>query len=105
MENENKTMNYYDGSPKTHRYINIDARAGDPNTFWVSDSGRYYRTLVEAEADDPANAVDPQDYVLKKSFYQQHKKTIWICAAVLAAGLTVIMLFKKNKLVYNNHKW
>ncbi|MGM9745823.1 MAG: hypothetical protein ACI30H_02545 [Paludibacteraceae bacterium] len=95
----------YNGTQQERRYINIDALPGDPNTFWVGDSGLYYRTLKEAEEDNPDNAVNPQDYVIKKSFYQQHKKTIWICAAVLVVGFIVIRLFDTNKLVYNNHKW
>ena len=95
----------YNGKPKHRRYINIDAHSGDPNTFWVGDSGRYYRTLKEADEDNPVHAVNPQDYVIKKSFYQQHKKTIWICAAVLVVGFIVIRLFDTNKLVFNNHKW
>ncbi len=99
------TTSSYDGKPQQRRYINIDALPGDPNTFWVGDSGRYYRTLKEAEEDKPENEVFPQDYVIKKSFYQQHKKTIWICAAVLVVGFIVIRLFDTNKLVFNNHKW
>lgn len=95
----------YNGKTTSRRYINIDAKQGDPNTFWVGDSGRYYRTLKEAEEDNPDNEVFPQDYVIQKSFYQQHKKTIWICAAVLVVGFVVIRLFDTNKLVYNNHKW
>ena len=95
----------YNGQSKDLRYINIDAAPGQPSTFWVSNSGRYYRTYAEAKADNPATAVNPQDYVLKKSFYQQHKRIIWACVVLLAAGLSVVYLFDKNKLVLNGKPW
>lgn len=95
----------YNGQGKDLRYINIDAAPGQPSTFWVSNSGRYYRTYAEAKADNPTKAVNPQDYVVKKSFYQQHKKVIWACLIILAAGLSVVWLFDRNKLVYGGKPW
>lgn len=95
----------YNGQSKDLRYINIDAAPGQPSTFWVSNSGRYYRTYAQAKADNPTLAVNPRDYVLKKSFYQQHKCIIWACVVLLVAGLSVVYLFDKNKLVLNGKPW
>lgn len=98
-------MATYNGTDKSLRYINIDAKAGAPNTFWVGASGRYYRTYVEAQKDDKSKAVDPTKYVATKTFWQRHKKTLFVCALILAAGLAVVYLFDKNKLVYDNKPW
>lgn len=98
-------MATYNGKEKSLRYINIDAKAGDPNTFWVGASGRYYRTYAEAQKDDESKAVDPTKYVATKTFWQRHKKTLFVCALILAAGLAVVYLFDKNKLVYDNKPW
>ncbi len=98
-------MSYYNGKTKDLRYINIDAKAGNPSTFWVSDSGKYYRTYAQAKKDDASQAVDPTKYVATKSFFQQHKKTLLFCALLLAAGLATVYLFDKNKLIYNNKPW
>ena len=99
------TTSTYNGTSKGLRYINIDAAPGDPNTFWVSATGKYYRTYKEARLDMGDTNVNPQDYAIKKSFFTQHKKVILICFAVLVCGLTVVFLFDKNKLIYGGKPW
>jgi hypothetical protein len=99
------TSSTYNGKTKDLRYINIDAAPGNPSTFWVSESDKYYRTYEEAKQDAGLTNVNPEDYVIKKSFFTQHKKTILICAIVLVCGLIVIYLFDKNKLIYGGKPW
>ena len=95
----------YNGTTKDLRYINIDTAPGNPSTFWVSESGKYYRTYMEAKVDEGKTNVNPQDYVIKKSFFAQHKKTILICAVLLVCGFSIVYLFDKNKLVYGGKPW
>lgn len=95
----------YNGTSKDLRYINIDAAPGNPSTFWVSESGKYYRTYLEAKEDKGLTNVNPEDYAIKKSFFTQHKKTILICLGLLICGLAIIFLFDKNKLIYGGKPW
>lgn len=95
----------YNGKSVDLRYINIDAKAGDPSTFWVSETGHYYRTYKEAKEDNTKNAVNPTDYVATKSFWARHKKTLLVCALILAVGLGVVYLFDKRRLVLDNKPW
>lgn len=50
--------------PEAAELLHIEAKAGDPNTFWQGKSGRYYRKRRLAKADDPNRAVDPNRYAL-----------------------------------------
>lgn len=95
----------YNGTSKDLRYINVDAAPGDPSTFWVSESGKYYRTYAEAKEDAGLTNVNPEDYAIKKTFFTQHKKAIIICGIVLVCGLVVVYLFDKNKLIYGGKPW
>ncbi len=99
------TSSTYNGTGKALRYINIDAAPGDPSTFWVSESGKYYRTYDEATKDEGLTNVNPEDYAIKKSFFTQHKKPLLICAVLLICGFAVIYLFDKNKLIYGGKPW
>lgn len=95
----------YNGQSKDLRYINIDAAPGQPSTFWVSQSGKYYRTYREASEDRGQTNLNPEDYAIKKSFFTQHKKVILICLVVLVAGLGVVYLFDKNRLILDGKPW
>lgn len=99
------SISTYNGSGSDVKYINIDAKAGDPNTFWVGKSGRYYRKKAEAKTDDPQKAVEPKDYYQKKSFFEQNKKAIVICGVLLVLAIVVLKYFDMGKLVLNGKKW
>lgn len=71
--------------------INISAKQGEPSTFWKGQSGRYYRTKTQAIQDDAKNAVNPDDYKIKVSFFVKYKK--YILAALVAAILAAAVIY------------
>ena len=77
----------------------ISAQAGQPSTFWQGASGNWYLTKSEAQKDDTAKAVNPDSYVLKKSFWHKHQTTIIAVLAVIGCLLAIYMAYKfKEKL-------
>lgn len=79
--------------------INISALPGQPSTFWKSTSGKWYTTKAAALRDDPAQAVNPEDYQISKSFFAKHKKQI-IATAIMVAVVILYALGKAGKLKF-----
>ena len=67
--------------------IHISAEPGYPSTLWQSNSGKYYRTKKQAEADNGNDAISLED--IKKheqKWYVKHKLLLTaLCAAIIAA--------------------
>ncbi len=78
--------------------INISAEQGQPSTFWQGASGRWYRTMALATTDKAADAVNPEDYMYKKSFWAQNKKTILWCAVAAVIVVGMVFLWKKGRI-------
>lgn len=70
-------------------YIHISTASGNPSTFWISRTGKYYRSKRQAENDSGKNTVNPEEFKLQKSFWDQNKKTIIF---FLGIGIIVAML-------------
>lgn len=68
----------------------ISAVEGKPSTFWVSRTGKYYKTKKEA-AKDEGKVENPDDYVIKKSFLTKYKT--YILAAFIGAIVTAAILY------------
>jgi hypothetical protein len=78
----------------------ISAKSGDPNTFWQGASGRWYCTKKEAETDEASAAVNPDTYVIKKTFWNAHSKQIYLIAGIITIALVAYMAYTfKDKLV------
>lgn len=71
----------YNGTSKDLRYINVDAAPGDPSTFWVSESGKYYRTYAEAKEDAGLTNVNPEDMPSRKRFSRSTRKPLSFVAS------------------------
>lgn len=72
------------------KHINIASKPGNPSTFWQGESGKYYRTKHEAEADNGQNTVTPEDYAITKTIWDKHKHTIiYSLIAVLFIAIIV----------------
>ncbi len=79
--------------------INISAEQGQPSTFWKSETGLFYTTKADAVKNIPANSVNPNDYAIQKSFWQQHKKTILVSLLILAVVAGGLYLWKKGRII------
>ena len=79
--------------------INISAEQGQPSTFWKSETGLFYKTKAEAVKDDKTKAVNPNDYAIQKSFWQQHKQAIIISILILAVVAGGLYLWKKGRII------
>ncbi len=84
--------------------IHISAEPGQPSTFWSQDGKNWYRTKQEAEVNDIAKAVNPDDYKITKSFWNEHKKAIIISGAVITIAVVIFVLYKKGLLKFNFKK-
>jgi hypothetical protein len=79
--------------------INISAEQGQPSTFWKSETGLFYTTKADAVKNIPANSVNPNDYAIQKSFWQQHKQAIIISIIILAVVAGGLYLWKKGRII------
>jgi len=79
--------------------INISAEQGQPSTFWKSETGLFYKTKAEAVKDDKTKAVNPNDYAIKKSFWQQHKSSIITAVIIIALVAGGLYLWKKGRII------
>lgn len=82
----------------------ISALPGHPSTFWAGASGRWYRTKAQAEQDHASCSVNPEQYVMQKSFFAANKKTILITLAIVAIVCGGIYLYKKGTIVFHFKK-
>lgn len=74
---------------------NISALPGNPSTFWSNNDGQtWHRT--QKDALEGINAVDPEEFVMKKSFWAQNKKTIIIALIVVVAAAGAFYAYKKG---------
>lgn len=75
--------------------IHISARAGDPSTLWQNTvSGLYFRTKLEAEANDKTKSVNPDDYQIVKTFWDKHGKKVLIGVGIVV--LVAVVWFVSN---------
>lgn len=91
--------------------LDITSQPGWPSTFWQSKTGKWYRTKKEAIKDD-GKAVDPNGYIVEKSFWKQNKNTIIVCVAVAIllaalmwcwrAGVITFKVYKQSIPLVNN---
>ena len=79
--------------------INISAEQGQPSTFWKSETGLFYKTKAEAVKDDKTKAVNPKDYAIQKSFWQQHKSSIITAVIIIALVAGGLYLWKKGRII------
>ncbi|MCB9071477.1 MAG: hypothetical protein H6543_03320 [Prevotellaceae bacterium] len=79
--------------------INISAEQGQPSTFWKSETGLYYTTKADAVKDDKTKAVNPNDYAIQKSFWQQNKQAIMISLFIIAVIAGGLYLWKKGRII------
>ena len=79
--------------------INISAEQGQPSTFWKSETGLFYKTKAEAVKDDKTKAVNPNDYAIQKSFWQQHKSSIITAVIIIALVAGGLYLWKKGRII------
>ena len=77
------------------QHINISAAPGQPSTFWISASGRYYRTADQAREDNPDLALNPADYTLTKSFWQRNRA--WLLPLIILAALALLIWYLRRK--------
>lgn len=77
------------------QHINISAAPGQPSTFWISPSGRYYRTAAQAREDNPALAVNPADYIIQKSFWQRNRA--WLIPLIIISLLAILVWYLGRK--------
>lgn len=75
--------------------VHISAAEGDPSTFWMSKSGKYYLTKAEAEK-DKGKVVNPDDYKLNTSFLKKYRK--YILAALIGAIVVAGILYAAPKI-------
>lgn len=70
--------------------IEISAKPGDPSTMWMSESGKIYRKLKEAQM-DKGQTINPDDYEIDTNWFTRNWKTCAICSviAVIISGLTL----------------
>lgn len=74
--------------------VHISAAEGQPSTFWVSKSGKYYRTKSEAIA-DTGIACNPAAYEKKTSFLVKYR--YYMLAGVVALALLALTIFILTK--------
>jgi hypothetical protein len=79
--------------------IHIATKAGDPSTLWQNtDSGKYYRTKAEAEADS-GTEINPADFEIKKTFWQKHGKKVIAIAVVVVICVVVVSVLRPQKIM------
>ena len=81
----------------------ISANPGSPSTFWSPDNEHWYTNKKDAEKNDTSKAVNPDDYVVKKSFWAANKKVIigFLIFALLVGG--GIYLYRKGTITIHRH--
>lgn len=77
--------------------VHVNAQEGYPSTFWVSKTGKYYRTKNEAIKDDGVSNVNPDDYAIKVSFLVKYKN--YILGAAIAALVTALLIYYAPKII------
>lgn len=84
---------------------NISAQSGQPSTFWSYDEGKtWYRTKELALQGNAQDQVNPNEYVYKKSFWAQNKKTILVCGAIALILGFGFFLWHKGVITFHVHK-
>lgn len=83
---------------------NINALPGQPSTFWSQDGVTWYRTKKEAEENNKANAVNPDDFVYKKGFFAANWKWLLVAFIILALAGGGFWLWHKGVITFHIHK-
>lgn len=69
------------------------AASGEPSMLWIGKSGRYYRNIVHAKIDNPANAINGNGKSTASVKQAATNNLFFIVIAVLAI-LILIRLIK-----------
>ena len=80
--------------------IQISAAPGDPSTIWVSDSGKQYRKLKQAQT-DKGKEINADDYEIKTNWWTRNWKTVtisFVTSVVVIATLYALIHYKVIKL-------
>lgn len=77
--------------------VHVNAQEGQPSTFWVSKTGKYYRTKQEAIDDQGKTNVNPEDYAINVSFLVKYKN--YILGAAIAALVTALLIYYAPKII------
>ena len=83
----------------------ISAENGQPSTFYSADGGQtWYTKKAQALGTEKGTAVNPNDYVKTKSFWDANKKTILVCIGIVALLSLIFLLWHKGVITLHVHK-
>ncbi len=82
----------------------ISAQPGQPSTFWSQDGKHWYKDKKSAEQNDTDKAVNPEDYVMTKSFWAQNKNTLIVCLATVIILGVLFWCWHKGVITFHLHK-
>ncbi len=75
----------------------VSAEPGQPSTFWQGESGKWYRTKRLAQLDNQSNAVNPNDFEVKTTWWKRNNKAVKISAIVsVIVVIAAIIIYKKK---------
>ena len=73
---------------KTYIVKHISANPGAPSTFWSADNGQtWYTNKYDAKTNRTTEQVNPEDYIVKKSFFKANKTAILISSDIPRRGI------------------
>ena len=81
----------------------ISANPGSPSTFWSTDNVHWYTNKKDAEKNDTSKAVNPDDYVVKKSVWAANKKAFLWCLLIALLIGGGIYLYRKGTITIHRH--
>jgi len=80
--------------------LHISAAAGQPSTFWQGASGNWYAKKALARTDNPAFAVNPDEYRIAKSFWHRNQRAIIAVSAIVGCLLAIYIAYHFKKQLF-----
>lgn len=103
----NKVVKDYSRKTDDNTYIvkHVSANPGAPSTFWSKDNGQtWYTSKNDAKTNRTIAQVNPEDYIVKKSFFKANKTAILISLAVLVVLGALFFAWHKGIITFHIHK-